>query len=341
MPSALIRRSRAWVPLSVQGNSGLYVIGAVEPVPFVNTGPNGIWAVDRKAVNLLTPMYGDQVFSTPGQTIVNRDIFGSVTIKAANVTLSGCKVRGYVLGTLPGGAHSSPPTASTGLVNTNDPNCTNAIIQDCELIPDNPNEAYDAIFARRYRAWRNTIQHCVDGLGVFDLPGSSANNADVKAYGNHVDLHSWFYPAAGHTNGSHCDGMQHQGGNNVDIQGNRFTGLIDPNCPGTNFNPATHAAQWPVTASSPPYRTNSAFQFNTNTGAISTGCIYSKNWLGGGGETVNMNVTVHIDDFSFNIFDENSGFGNSTAFVTLKASSFGRVTGNKFRSGAACNPKFV
>src|SRR5665213_82211 len=129
MPTAQIRRNGAWFPLAVQGNSGLYVIGAVEPTA-LNTGPNGPWAVDKKAVNLLTPMYGDQIFNTPGATYVNRDIFGFVTITAANVTLSGCKVRGYVSGTLPGGAVSRPATTSTGLINTNNANCANAIIQD-------------------------------------------------------------------------------------------------------------------------------------------------------------------------------------------------------------------
>jgi hypothetical protein len=338
MPIALIRRNGAWIPLSVQGNSGLFVVGAVEPAPGTNTGPNGIWAVDKKAVNLLTPMYGDQIFNTPGQTIVNRDIFGFVTITAANVTLSGCKVRGYVAGTLPGGAHTSPATTSTGLINTNNANCSNAIIQDCELIPDNPAQQIDGIFARRYRAYRNNIQRCVDGFGAFDT--SSANNADVIVYGNFVDKHAWFYPDAGHTNGSHCDGIQPQGGKNIDIQGNRHTGMVDPTIPG--FSSTNYFAQRGNHGGL--YLANSAIQFNTNTGALSNVTV-AKNWFGGGDfSTVNdpPGQPIAFVKFDDNIFDGNNGGGNSWAWSVATGSTFSAhaPTGNKFSNGTLVTPHY-
>lgn len=341
MPFGQIRRGGAWLPLSVQGNSGLFIIGAVEPVADTNTGPNGIWAADKKLQSLLTPMYGDQVFNTPGQTIVNRDIFGFVTITAPNITLSGCKVRGYVTGTLPGGATTHPATTSTGLVNTNNANCTNATVQDCELIPDNPNQYVDAIYARRYRAYRNNIQNCVDGLGAFDT--SSAHNADIKAYGNFIDNHAWFFPAAGHSDGSHCDGIQQQGDDNVDFQGNRVTGLINPNIAG--FTVANYYAQkGDHGLARGIYPANAALQFNENTHKITTGCIYNKNWLGGGDlETVNMYLNdAHFDSFDNNIFDlGTNGSGKAWAFATRTGTTFGHTpVGNKFRDGTLVVIKF-
>lgn len=324
-----IRRAGAWVPLLASGGSSpTWFIGIAEPSLAI-TGPAGTYSANFSTLGNLTPVYGDQTLNTPNATYINKDFFGFVTITAANVSLKGCRVRGYVSGTLPGGAISKPPTTSTGLVNTNNINCINALVQDCYLVPDNPNQSVDAIFARNYTAVRNTVLRCVDGLGIFDT--SSANSCKVKCYGNFVDKHSWFYPAAGHSDGSHCDGGQHQGGNDVDFRGNRLTGLVDNLMPG--FNSTTYFAQRGNHGGL--YLANSGLQFNENTGLIRTGVVYSNNWLGGGDlETVNMAVKSHFDAFDNNVFDGNNGLGKSWSFATQTGTTFGHTpVGNVFRDG--------
>lgn len=328
-----IRRSGSWVPLTTTGNTNIWSIGVAEPT-LANTGPSGIYSANPSSLSALTPIQGDVIITTPNTTLINKDIFGYVSIRAANVSLLGCRVRGYSPAQPSG---SSPATTSTGLVNTNNLNCINALVQDCYLVPDQVNQYVDAIFAKNYTAIRNTILHCVDGLGIFDT--TSANSCKVKAYGNFVDKHYWAFPASGHPNGSHCDGGQHQGSNDVDVSGNRFTGLIDGTLPG--FNPATFFTYF-TNYGDGLYRANSALQFNESTGLIRTNVQYNKNWLGGGDESVNMYLNdAHFDSFDNNIFDGNNGLGKSWAFATRTGTTFGHTpVGNKFRDGTPVIIKF-
>lgn len=321
-----IRRSGAWVPLTTTGNSGIWSIGVAEPT-LNNTGPAGIYSANPSALSALTPIQGDVIVTTPNTTLINKDIFGFVKIRAANVSLLGCRVRGFSPSSPSG---SSPATTSTGLVDTTNSAAIGALVQDSYLVPDQPSQYVDGVFPWNYTAIRNTVLNCVDGFGSFN-PSTSAN-ANTAGYGNFVDKHAWFYPAAGHTDGSHCDGLQHQGGNKADWRGNRFTGLVDNLMPG--FSSVNYFAQRGNHGGL--YLANSALQVNINTGSITSGFRYSNNWVGGGDlETLNIvGGAVTFDDLINNVVDGNNGLGTAWSIAMHVSTTVKQGTGNVFRNGS-------
>lgn len=157
----------------------------------------------------------DLIITQEGRVLENLDIYGDIKVRARNVVIRNCRLRG--------GKHI--PGANTGIVDANSGSCYNLLVEDCTIIPDRPSYYRDGIVGHEYTARRNRIKHTNDGLGIFNKPGGPVY-ANVTAEGNYIsDLTYWSYDPA-HSDGTHNDGIQVQGGENIRIVGNTVVGSI-------------------------------------------------------------------------------------------------------------------
>lgn len=165
--------------------------------------------------------------------IEGKRIYGDIKINAANVIIRNCE--------LVGGNHT--PTGASGVVDCNGDNVYNALIQDCDIVPRKISLNRDGIVGHEYTALRCHVRNTIDGFGVFNNPGGSTV-ANVTLKGNYVHHLAYFFPdykngvsgATWHTDGTHNDGIQVQGGSDIYIQGNYLEATAIPG-PGTGANP--------------------------------------------------------------------------------------------------------
>ncbi|PZS20418.1 MAG: hypothetical protein DLM57_01540 [Pseudonocardiales bacterium] len=218
---------------------------------------------------------GNLVITSPGATYDALDIHGFVIVLAPNVTIKNSVIRGGVA------------TGDAGLVTSADPAATNFVIEDSELVPENPSVWLDGISGSNYTARRVNIHGTVDG---------------AKANGNNVTIQdSWVhgtvsYPSDPNQGGgpSHNDGIQVLSGNNIQILGNTIQG-----------------------------GTNSALQITQGSGAVS-GLSFDGNWADGGACTVNVadtpRPTMTGIDISNNRFGHTSTYRNCAIIVSTGVS---------------------
>ena len=191
--------------MGLPGFAGIAAAAAVKPSSATTGVPAGI---------RLTRHNGDIVVTTPGTILDALDIYGFVKIRAANVAVKRCRVRG-----------SGPGTNNTGLVDCNNANVRNALIQDCLLVPDHPSVWLDGVIGKEYTARRCNVYNTVDGFGAYNASNRSApTNVTIDSCYIH-DL-SYFSKDPNHGNGpTHNDAIQIQGGANIKILGNQHPDL--------------------------------------------------------------------------------------------------------------------
>ncbi|HUX70066.1 MAG TPA: DUF4214 domain-containing protein [Cellulomonadaceae bacterium] len=162
---------------------------------------------------VLTAYHGDLVITTPGTVIDSLDVFGFVTIKAANVTIKNSRVRG-----------SGPGSFNTGLINCTGAGVVNAVIQDVTLAPDYPSVWVDGVLGHDFTATRVNTYGVVDGFGVYNTSGPAANVTIASSWVH--DL-SYFSPDPNHPdNQTHNDAIQIQGGSNIQVVGNELDAYL-------------------------------------------------------------------------------------------------------------------
>lgn len=136
------------------------------------------------------------------------DIHGYVSIKAPNVTIKRCIIRG-----------GAPATqGQNALLNITAANAGGYLVEDVTLIPDYPNVRQNGIYVNKAGRFRR-----IDLSGTVD---------GIVAYGNGVEvldsyLHDFVtYPSDPAQGGkpSHSDGIQVQAGQGVTIRGTTITG---------------------------------------------------------------------------------------------------------------------
>lgn len=155
----------------------------------------------------LTVHRGDITVTQPGTVIENMDIYGFVTVKAADVTIRNSRVRG-----------SGPGTFNTGLINANHKSVRNLVIEDVTLVPDHPSVWLNGVLGHDYTARRVNTWNVVDGFGIYNTNGTTAN---VRIESSYVHDLSYFSPDPNHSdNQTHNDAIQIQGGSNIQIVGN-------------------------------------------------------------------------------------------------------------------------
>jgi|GEM_PF-873543 hypothetical protein len=206
-----------------------------------------------------------------GTVIQNKRVYGDIFINAANVVIRNCE--------LVGGNHT--PSGASGVVDCNGAGVYNALIEDCDIVPRKIARNRDGIVGHEYTARRNHVRYTIDGFGIFNKAGTS-QEANVKLEGNYVHDLVYFYPdwrngvsgSTWHTDGTHNDCVQIQGGANIHVIGNYLVASSIQG-PGTEDNPmkpwlaATGHAQ------------GSAIIIQRNVGAL-VNVVVEKNWFSHG-----------------------------------------------------------
>lgn len=153
------------------------------------------------------------IITQDGTVLDGLEIWGDIKVRAANVTIKNSRLHGGV----------AIPKSNTGVIDANDSRVKNLVVQDSTIIPSNPSYYRDGIVGHDYTALRNHISRTNDGLGVFNRPaGPAAANVTVK--GNYIHGLTYWSNDPAHKDGSHNDGIQVQGGENILIAGNTIVG---------------------------------------------------------------------------------------------------------------------
>jgi hypothetical protein len=234
----------------------------------------------------------DLVITQDGTVLDGLDIYGDIKVRAKNVTIKNSRLHGG----------KAVPASNTGIVDANSAAVVNLVVQDSTLIPDSPSYYRDGIVGHDYTARRNHIQGTNDGLGIFNRPGGPAA-ANVTAEGNYIHGLTFFSKDPAHSDGTHNDGIQVQGGENIRIAGNN---IVADSRPGTGSAPnprGTHAGI--------------GIMLQQNVAKLAN-VVVDKNWVDDGqtsinidnGKYSNITVTVTGNKLGRNQFD----FGNGSKY---------------------------
>lgn len=247
--------------------------GTEKPGPS-NTGPlaRGITPVPYP----LTGGVGGDIVSgvltllDSGIDLKGYDIPARVVYKNAGQKLRGCKIRGGAAVTSGG---------DVGLVDCSAAAVRDALIEDCELVPDNPSAWVNGIRGHDFTEQRNNIHGVVDGIDYFPAVAGGVLNAFSLASWVH-DLGGWGPDSIGRV-WVHADCRQCPGGTGLTIIGCADYGFFDPTI-GQASNPA-------VNPNYPQMNTNSVMQVTQNSGNM-RGLMWTDSWVYGGGASLNFDA---------------------------------------------------
>jgi hypothetical protein len=212
----------------------------------------------------LTKHDGDITVTKAGTVLKDLDIHGFVIVKASNVTIESSIVRGGV-------SHGD-----TALVKVS--SGTNVLVEDTELVPEDPSVQIDGIRGANYTVLRDNIHGTTDGSKV---TGDNVTITDSYVH----DLPYWAHDPDQGGNPAHNDGVEIFVGKNLHITDN-------------TFDIASYG--------------NSAMQVNQNLGTV-TNLHFTGNYADGGHCTVNL--SDHPKSSMTGIQVDNNRFGRDTSIV--------------------------
>jgi hypothetical protein len=155
------------------------------------------------AGTVLTRRNEDIVVTVANTVLENLDIYGNLTIKAANVTVRRCIIRGGVQGKQIGIVQCAQAGASL-------------YIHDSEIVAQNPSYQVDGIRGYNIVAERVNIHHVIDPVHLYGTGNVTLRNSWL-----HDNLHYLQDPGWG-GKPSHDDSIQIQSGSNYVIENNRI-----------------------------------------------------------------------------------------------------------------------
>lgn len=247
-----------------------------------------------------------------GGLIENKVIYGDIKWRGSKtLTLRNCRLVGG----------TDVPTGASGVVDCNAAHTAPIILIDCTIAPREPRNR-DGIVGSRWEAYRCDISRSVDGMGIFTTSGTAA---DVVAMGNWTHDLTYIFPdykngtsgAAWHTDGSHNDGAQLQGGRNVRLKGNYFD--VQTSAPASTNTGANPSKPWLSTLNG---NNGAGLTIQDNTGAgIDETVIIESNWFRGGLSQVNIKPDI--------------------SFVMRNNKHFRSAAQNTTGSGGTWNPYFI
>lgn len=156
----------------------------------------------------------------PNRTISGYKIDGKLSIRAANVTVVNCWVRGL----------ASPGLSNQNLIDTNFAEAVNFIIKDSVLIPQTPTYGWNMVGTHDYTAIRCYGKWTVDFFRINRSSGTAGvpynGPVNVKILACFAEEGSYFSPDPNHTNDNrvHSDWVQIEGGSQIQIIGNKMVG---------------------------------------------------------------------------------------------------------------------
>lgn len=152
------------------------------------------------------------------------------------------------------------------------------VFVDCTIEPQAPHFRWNGILGYGFTARRCQFLSNTDHVGLYNNNGTDSTKSgplDVTIEQCYFGGNGWWpqsIDTGGGAIGSHCDQVQYQGGSNVVVRGNTFTGKI-----GQQFGPNSYG----------DYNTNSVLMLKPDVGQI-TGLVWEKNWIDGGRVSINI-----------------------------------------------------
>lgn len=163
----------------------------------------------------LTRYTGPTTITVDGTVIDSKAIYSDLKVAARNVVIRNSYLH----------CGTGNPASNTGCIDANSGNVYNLLVERNTIIPDRPSYYRDGIVGHEFTARRNHIRGTNDGIGIFNKPGGSVK-ANVTVEGNYIhSLTHWNYDPA-HSDGTHNDGIQIQGGQNIFIRSNTVVGSV-------------------------------------------------------------------------------------------------------------------
>lgn len=260
-----VRRGRPSIP-GLAGRDTL-VTGTYQPGPSTTGVIPGIPRTDFNTGS------AQLIVTEDGRVFENMNIWGDIKIRAKNVRFKNCWLWGGI----------GHPSGNTGIIDANYLTQEGLQVTDCTITAQSPSYYRDGIVGHDYLALRNHIYNVNDGMGAFSQPGG-AGNCNAFIYGNYVhDLVFWKNDPA-HTDGTHNDCCQIQGGDMIDIFGNYFIGSsVDAPGSGDPSNTALYPGNPRKT-----YLNGQCVIFNQNTHILSNAQV-RKNWFAKGSVQLSLN----------------------------------------------------
>ena len=317
-PKTAVETTTAVQPQAVAAASAstIAVQAAATPGSYKPTASNtGVPA--GKTLKPYNTSGADLVITKDGTVLDGLDIYGDIKVRAKNVTIKNSRLRGG----------KGIPKNNTGIVDSTNSNVSNLVIQDNTIIPDRASYYRDGIVGHDYKALRNHIQGTNDGLGIFNRPGGPAT-ANVTAEGNYIhDLTFWSNDPA-HRDGTHNDGIQVQGGQNIRIVGNNIVATSKPGA-GSAPNPRGNKA-------------GAGILLQQNVAKLANVTV-SKNWVDGGLSSINIdhgkhsNITVTLSEnrLGRNQFDFGNGSKYPVRIIKRSATSTPGLSTNRWADNLA------
>lgn len=252
------------------------------------------------------------VITQDGTVLEGLEIYGDIKVRARNVTIVNCRLHGG-----PG-----VPSSNTGIIDATGAGVVNLLVQDNTIIPDRPSYYRDGIVGHDYTARRNHIQATNDGLGIFNQPGGPPG-ANVTAEGNYIHSLTFWSNDPAHSDGTHNDGIQVQGGENIRIAGNTIVASATPGR-GSRPNPrGDHAGI--------------GIMLQQNVARLGN-VVVEKNWVDDGQTSINIDhgkyatitVTVAANYLGRNQFDFGNGSKYPVRVINRAASSVPGLATNRW-----------
>ena len=190
------------------------VPAAIAPAAVSSTKPNAS-NTGVPAGTTLTRYTGPTTITVDGTVIDSKAIYSDLKIAAKNVIIRNSYLH----------CGTGNPPGNTGCIDANSGNVYNLLVEKNTIIPDKPSYYRDGIVGHEFTARRNHIKGTNDGIGIFNKPGGSVL-ANVTVESNYIhDLTHWNKDPA-HSDGTHNDGIQIQGGQNIFIRSNTVVGSV-------------------------------------------------------------------------------------------------------------------
>lgn len=200
---------RGYADRPIGGRNDL-VYGTYEPTPDT-TGTLTDEAVLLDGSHNYNASSVNSVTIPNGAVITSKVIYGDVVF-AGSATLNDCL--------LLGGAQAIT-SGNLGILSCTEVRTGQAVLTDCTIRPRKSSDGRDGALGMQFELYRCRITGGVDGVGIYNKYGPVAN---VKVKGCLIDDRDYTFPDRDHADGTHSDGIQIQGGTNIEVIGNAIWG---------------------------------------------------------------------------------------------------------------------
>ncbi len=204
-----------------------------------------------------------------GAIVTDKIIYGRVTFAGA-AELRNCLLVGR---------STTLTSGNDGVVACTNTRIGQAKLFDCEIRPRQESPGRNCVLGMQIELYSCWIHQGEDGIGLYPTGGATATNAVVK--GCLIEDLGYNYPDRDHSDGSHPDNIQIQGGTNIEIIGNALRGTGHwMSGSGTYYtdNPTSNLGDWSLTKT-PAINPGACLIINSNVAAINSSVVIDSNYF--------------------------------------------------------------